>query len=194
AQPRAGLRAQVDAGQRHVNALRRSSIVDERLADLVLEGATLHDLLDELAQLLVKPCAVFDADNNRLATAAPPGTDDGIAPRILEPPYIDRPEVREALAAHDGSRAFVVGPVPLAGVMHRHLIAPIMVGSELWGRLVVMEHKSRFVGGDMLTLRRAATLIALQVGTERQAIEADWDAGASLAAEILGGCCEDTVL
>jgi DNA-binding PucR family transcriptional regulator len=46
----------------------------------------------------------------------------------------------------------------------------------------------------MLTLRRAATLIALQVGTERQAIEADWDAGASLAAEVLGGCCEDTVL
>jgi hypothetical protein len=194
AQSRAELRAQVDAGQRHVNALRRSSVVDERLSDLVLEGATLQELLGELSELLVKPCAVFDADNNRLATAAPPGTDDGIAPRILEPPYVDRPEVRDALAAHDGSRAFVVGPLPLAGVMHRHVVAPIVVGSETWGRLVVMEHKSRFVGGDMLTLRRAATLIALQVGTERQAIAADWDAGASLAGEILGGCCDETVL
>ncbi|UGS36957.1 GAF domain-containing protein [Capillimicrobium parvum] len=194
AQSRAELRAQVDAAQRHINALRRSSVVDERLSDLVLQGATLHELLEELAVVLVKPCAVFDADNTRLATAAPPGTDDGIAPRILESPYIDRPEVRDALAAHDGSRAFVVGPLPLAGVMHRYVIAPIIVGAETWGRLVVMEHKSRFVGGDMLTLRRAATLIALQVGTERQAIEADWDAGASLAAEVLGGCCEETVL
>ena len=194
AQSRAELRAQVDAAQRHINALRRSSVVDERLSDLVLEGATLHELLEALAVLLVKPCAVFDADNTRLATAAPPGTDDGIAPRILESPYIDRPEVREALAAHDGSRTFVVGPLPLAGVMHRYVIAPIIVGAETWGRLVVMEHKSRFVGGDMLTLRRAATLIALQVGTERQAIEADWDAGASLAAEVLGGCCDETVL
>jgi sugar diacid utilization regulator len=64
----------------------------------------------------------------------------------------------------------------------------------MWGRLVVMELKTRFTGGDMLTLRRAATLIALQVGTERQAMAADWDAGASLAAEILGGCCDETVL
>lgn len=194
AQARAELRAQIDAGQRHVNALRRSSVVDERLSDLVLGGATLQELLDQLAELLVKPCAVFDADNNRLATAAPSGTDDGIAPRLLEPPSVERTEVRDALAAHDGSRAFVVGPLPLAGVMHRHVVAPIIVGSETWGRLVVMEHKSRFVGGDMLTLRRAATLIALQVGAERQAMEADWDAGASLAAEVLGGCCEETVL
>ena len=77
--------------------------------------------------------------------------------------------------------------------MHRYVIAPIIVGAETWGRLVVMEHKSRFVGGDMLTLRRAATLIALQVSTERQAVEADWNAGASLAAELLGGCCDETV-
>jgi sugar diacid utilization regulator len=51
----------------------------------------------------------------------------------------------------------------------------------------VMEHKRRFTGGDMVTLRRAATLIALQVSTERRAVEADWDAGASLVSELLIG-------
>jgi sugar diacid utilization regulator len=32
--------------------------------------------------------------------------------------------------------------------------------------------------------------VALQVTTERRAIEADWNAGASLAAELLGGCSD----
>ena len=103
-----------------------------------------------------------------LATAAPPGTDDGIAPRILESPYIDRPDVRDALVENEGSRAFVVGPLPAAGVLHRHVVAPIMLGEELWGRLVVMEHKTRFTGGDMVAVRRAATLIALQVELRAQ--------------------------
>jgi sugar diacid utilization regulator len=50
-----------------------------------------------------------------------------------------------------------------------------------------MEHKTRFTGGDVVAVRRAATLIALQVSSERKAAEADWNAGASLAAELLGG-------
>jgi sugar diacid utilization regulator len=51
----------------------------------------------------------------------------------------------------------------------------------------VIEHKTRFTGGDVVAVRRAATLIALQVSSERKAAEADWNAGASLAAELLGG-------
>jgi sugar diacid utilization regulator len=66
----------------------------------------------------------------------------------------------------------------------------VLVGEQVWGHLVVMEHKRRFSGGDLLTLRRAATLVALQVTTERRAVEADWNAGASLAAELLGGCSD----
>jgi sugar diacid utilization regulator len=78
--------------------------------------------------------------------------------------------------------------------MHRHLVAPIVVDDELWARVVVMECRTRFVGGDMLTLRRAAMLVALHMRTERSAIEADWNAGASLAAEILDGCSDPSVV
>jgi GAF domain-containing protein len=189
-QSRAILRAQVDAQQRQIRALRRATAVDERLSDLVLEGKSLDELLSTLAELLGKPCAVHGADGDRLATAVPPGADDGIAPRLLEAPHVERPEVQEALAAHAGSRAFLVGPLPAAGILHRYVVAPVLVGSQIWGHLVVMEHKRRFSGGDLLTLRRAATLVALQVTTERRAIEADWNAGASLAAELLGGCSD----
>jgi GAF domain-containing protein/sugar diacid utilization regulator len=194
AQERIDLRTRLAAAHRKVKALRRATAVDERLSDLVLQGRSLQDLLDNLAGLLGKPCAVFGPDGERLATALPPGIHDGIAPRLLEPELARRPEVRDALAAHDSGRAFVVGPVPAAGILHRHVVAPVMLGSELWGRLVVMEHKGRFTGGDVVVLRRAATLIALQVNTERKAVEADWNAGSSLAAELLGDCSDATVV
>jgi GAF domain-containing protein/sugar diacid utilization regulator len=191
AQQRADLRGRLDAAQRQLRSLRRSAAVDERLSDLVLEGRSLEDLLHGLADLMGKPCAVFDGAGERVAAAQPSGCDgDGIAPRLLESEFAERPQVREALAANEGSRAFLVGPLPGAGVLHRHVVAPVMLGSELWGRLVVMEHKTRFTGGEMLTLRRAATMIALQVSSERKAVEADWNAGASLAAELLGGCSD----
>jgi putative methionine-R-sulfoxide reductase with GAF domain len=182
------LRGQLDAAHRQLKSLRRAAAVDERLSDLVLEGRPLPEVLDTLAGLLGKPCAVFDAEGRRLATGLPEGAPDGIVPRLLEPAVAGRPDVRRALAEHADSRAFVIGPLPAAGVLHRHVVAPVMLGSEVWGRLVVMEHKRRFTGGDMVTLRRAATLVALHVSTERKAVEADWNAGSSLAAELLGGC------
>lgn len=185
------LRSRIEAAQRQLKALRRAAAVDERLSDLVLAGRSLPELVETLSEVLGKPCAVYDARDARLAAAAPPGTHDGIVPRLLEPPCLDQPAVREALAEADPtSRAFVVGPLPAAGVLHRYLVAPVLVGGECWGRLVVMEHKSRFSGGDMLTLRRAATLVALQMSTEHKAVEADWNAGSSLAAELLADCCD----
>lgn len=186
AQDHVDLCTQVDVARRQLKALRRAAAVDERLSDLVLHGRPLQDLLDTLAKLLGKPCAVFTADGRRVATGVPPGVDDGIAPRLLEPELASRPAVRDALAEHDGSPAFVVGPLPAAGVLHRHVVAPVRVGDDLWGRLVVMEHKTRFTGGDMVTLRRAATLVALQVTTERRVLEAGSNASGSLVAELLG--------
>ena len=56
-----------------------------------------------------------------------------------------------------------------------------------------MEHKTRFTGGDVVAVRRAATLIALQVSSERKAVEADWNAGSSLAAELLGGSSDTAI-
>jgi sugar diacid utilization regulator len=194
AQKRAELRAEVDAGQRHIRALQRATAVDERLSDLVLAGRPLRDLLVTLAELLGKPCAVFDREGNRLAGAVPPGVEEGVGPRLLEAPFGKHPDVVAAMASHDGSRAFIVGPLPHAGIAHRHVVAPVVLDGVPWGDLVVMEYSARFVGSDMLTLRRAATLVALQVSVDRRAVEADWDAGASLAAALLTSDSEHTIV
>lgn len=186
-QTRLELQSKLGAASRQLNALRRATAVDERLSDLVLEGRSLGDLAATLAQLLGKPCAIFRPDGERVAGALPEAAPESAVPRLLEPEIAALPEVRKALGENEASRAFVTGPVPAAGILHRHVVAPIVLGEELWGRLVVMEHKTRFTGGDVVAVRRAATLISLQVSSERKAAEADWNAGASLAAELLGG-------
>lgn len=192
-QTRLELQSKLGAASRQLNALRRATAVDERLSDLVLEGRSLGDLTATLAQLLGKPCAIFLPAGERVAAALPEAAPESAVPRLLEPEVAALPEVRKALGENESSRAFVAGPVPAAGILHRHVVAPVLLGDELWGRLVVMEHKSRFTGGDVVAVRRAATLISLQVSSERKAAEADWNAGASLAAELLGGCSDAVV-
>jgi sugar diacid utilization regulator len=187
------LHSKLEVASRQLTALRRASAVDEQLSDLVLEGRSLGELTRRLAQLLGKPCAVFRPDGERQAMALPEGAAESAVPRLLEPAVAALPEVRKALADNDTNRAFVVGPIPAAGVLHRHVIAPVLLGEELWGRLVVMEHKTRFTGGDVVAVRRAATLIALQVSSERKAVEADWNAGSSLAAELIGGSTDTAI-
>jgi sugar diacid utilization regulator len=192
-QTRLELQSKLGAATRQLNALRRATAVDERLSDLVLEGRSLGELTGTLAELLGKPCALFLPGGERVAAALPESAPESALPRLLEPAVAGMPEVRQALTENEGARAFVVSPVPAAGLLHRHVVAPIMLGEELWGRLVVLEHKARFTGGDVVAVRRAATLIALQVSSERKAAEADWNAGASLAAELLG-CGSDAAV
>jgi GAF domain-containing protein len=187
AQSRLELRSELHAVKRQLVALRRSAAIEERLSELVLAGSGLDVLVETLAQAMGKPCAVYGPDNARLAMAGPTDVEDAMLPRLLEPPCVDHREVRSALKAGGTDRAFIVPPLPDAGLMHRHLVAPIRGDNQLWGRLVVMECRTRFLGSDMLTLRRAARLVALHMRTEQSAIEADWNAGASLAAELLDG-------
>jgi sugar diacid utilization regulator/GAF domain-containing protein len=187
------LHSKLEVASRQLTALRRATAVDEQLSDLVLEGRSLQDLSRSLARLLGKPCAVFRPDGTRPAMALPEGATDSAVPRLLEPAVANLPDVAKALADNDTNRAFVIGPIPSAGVLHRHVVAPVVLGEEVWGRLVVMEHKSRFTGGDVVAVRRAATLIALQVSSERKAVEADWNAGSSLAAELLGGSSDTAI-
>jgi sugar diacid utilization regulator len=188
------LRAKLDAAQRQVETLRRAAAVEDRLARHVLVGGSLSDVVREFAQLVGKPCAIYDEQDRRLAAASHDGTQDGMLPRLLEAPLREAPEVRAALAAAEADRPSVLGPLPGAGVTHRHVVVPIAIEGEVRARLVVMEHGRRFSGGDVLAVRRAATLMALQIGTERRTAEAEWDAGAALTGELLAGRTDTATL
>ena len=188
------LQARADTAQRQVDALRRAAVIDEGLRSVVLAGGGVREIVGALARLLGKPCAVYNQHDVRLAAASPEGPGDGTLPRLLEPACLHTPEVRDALASGDTDRPFVVGPLPSAGVLHRYVVAPVVVGGELLARLVVMEHQRRFSGGDMMAMRRTGMLLGLHLQAERRTIEADGDLAASLTADLLAGRADPAVL
>jgi sugar diacid utilization regulator len=181
------LRSELEAVNRQNAAFRRAAALDDRLSALVVEGRSLEELIAVLAEALGKPCALYDDADERVAFACPPGCAEDVAPRLLEAPYRDKPEVQLALHSLAESRGGVVAPVPTAGVLHRHYVAPVTAGGEAWGTLILMEHKRRFTGADILTARRAATLIALHMSAERKVRAGEATARASLTAELVAG-------
>ena len=167
--------------------LRRAAAMDDRLASLVLEGGDLRDIAVAVAELTGKPTAIHDAEHRRLAAAVPPWFDDEVLPRLLEPAYRTHPSVAEALDGVSGTRGGVIGPLPAAGLPQRFLVAPVTMRDEDCGRLVIMEYGSRFGALDLHIARRAATNVALELAAERRAVAAEWDARASLTADLIRG-------
>ena len=180
------LRSTIATVARQNKLLRQAAAVEERLADLVLNGADLSELAAAVTELTAKPTSIHDAKHRRLATAVPPSLGGEVLPRLLEAPYRSDPSVVEAL---DGlaARGGVIGPLPNAGLHHRFLIAPVVMRDEVFGHVVIMECRSRFGPLDLHIARRAATKVALELAIERRAVAADSDARMSLTADLICG-------
>jgi GAF domain-containing protein len=181
------LRTTVGTVERQNELLRRATAVDDRLARLALQGGNLGEIAQAVADLSGKPCSIHDAGCGRLAGAAPSWFEEQVRPRLLDRRPSQHPSVREALAALDGASSTVIGPLPAAGLTRRHLVAPVTMRDDQWGYLVILESGTRFGPLDSHIASRAATNIALELAAERRAVEAEWDARASLASELIRG-------
>lgn len=184
---RLDLRSRLSVASRQLNAVRRAADLDEKLGNLVREGRSLDEITGKLAELLGKPCAVYRGDGPRVAVGSPDRGDGAPPTELLAPDLLAHPEVDLALAENEPGRTFLLGPISSARLRRRQVVAPIMVGGEVWGRLIVTEHKTRISGTDIGTVRRAATLIALRVGAELRAEEERGSALAALTADLLRG-------
>jgi sugar diacid utilization regulator len=183
----AELRTSVARVAQQNQLLRRAAAMDDRLAGLLLEGGDLREIAVAVAELTEKPTSIHDSEHRRLAAAVPPWFDDEILPRLLDLPYRTEPAVAEALDGLSGTRGGVIGPLPAAGLPQRFLVAPVTMRDEACGRLVIMEYGSQFGPLDLHIARRAATDIALELAAERRAAAAEWDARASLTADLIRG-------
>jgi sugar diacid utilization regulator len=183
----ANLRESLDTVARQNQVLRRVSAVDDKLTGLVLDGRNLREIAEAVTELTHKPCSIHDADGHRMASASPPSQDEPVRSRLLDADMVVKPEIADALAALTPKKAAVVGPFPSAGLPYRFLVAPVTVRDDQWATLVVMEHGARLSGFDMLMSRRTATVIALELSAERRAANAEWNARASLAGELIRG-------
>jgi sugar diacid utilization regulator len=188
---RLSLRAGLDASRRHLAAERRAAAASKSLSELVGRGRSQADLLEGLAEILGKPCALFGNDGRRGPVGLPAGGDAAAVPACLGP------DVAALAAASPGARpdpggedAIVVGPLPAAGLPRRALVVSLALGPERWGHLAVIEDGPRLGATDLAVARRAATIIALKGRLDHTAEEGARDSRSLLAMDLMRGTAE----
>jgi sugar diacid utilization regulator len=174
--------------------LQNAADMDDRLTSLVLTGSNLAEIADAVAELTGKPCEIYDVEHRRLATGTPPGDEDGAAWRPLDRAARDHLAVQAAVDALGEKGSGVIGPFPEEGFEHRYLVAPIVTRDEVWGSLAIIEYGRAFGALDAHIARRAATNVALELVAERRAANAEWDARASLAGDLIRGTSDITAV
>jgi sugar diacid utilization regulator len=150
--------------------LRRAARIDERLTSQAAAGATIRDIASTLAELIGRPCAVYDSALRRIAVGLSSGHDPGSL-RLIDETVRGEPDVRTAINALSQSRPAMIGPFPRAGLHHRCLVAPVCTRDHTWGYVLVSEAACPLGPVDGIAANRAATLIALHISMERGAAE-----------------------
>lgn len=185
AQLNADLRSTLSTAAQQNAMLRRAAALEDRLTNLMLQGANLGEIAAAVTELTHKPCSIHDAEYRRLAHATPSG--DAVVPRVLEPAALRDPVVQEALGGLTARRPCVIPPVPSAGLHQRCLVAAVRVADENWGYLVLTEHRSALGAQDAIVAKRTTTLIALELSGKRRAAEAELHAVEALTRGLLHG-------
>lgn len=193
AQTTAHLRSSLEVSQRQNALLRQSAVVDHRFTNLVLDGASLRDITETVAELTGKPCALYDAGHRRLVAGTPDGCDVDVLPSMLDP-SVTRSCTAAVTSALSDTACAIVGPAPADGQRYRLILAPVAVRGETWGVLVVAEFASRFSALDKVVARRGATMIALELNAEARAASAEWDATQRLLSDLVRGSCDPAAL
>ena len=106
---------------------------------------------------------------------------------VLDEEFRRLPAVESALAALKPNRPVVVDAVPGDGLLHRFLVARVVLHGKAWGYLAVMEFGSRFTALDLATSRHAATAIAIELSVEGRATAADRQAREGLVRDLVNG-------
>jgi sugar diacid utilization regulator len=190
----ARLRGSLHTVARQNELLEHAAEMDETLTSLVLVGSNVSEIVGAVAELTGKPCEVYDAEHRRLAVGTPadPGRDG--AWRSMDRAARAHPDARAAIEALGPRAGGIIGPVPSAGLTQRYMIAPIISRDEVWGSLVIIEHGREFGALDAHIARRAATNVVLELVAERRAANAECDARASLAGDLIRGATDATAV
>jgi sugar diacid utilization regulator len=168
--------------------LKNAAAVDERLTRLVIDGCDLGQIVTAVSNLVSGACAIFDRDLVRVA-AAPHGSAEAPTPEQFRA-CVDA-DLEFGRSLHDpGRHPEIVGPFSRQGVRKRLLLAPVNAGGERLGTLVGVEGRRRISDADVLALRRAANVVAVEMVAQRRVSAAEWDARSSLAAHLVHGTAD----
>jgi sugar diacid utilization regulator len=179
------LKTKVETTSRQNLLLRKTMTAEHRLSGALLSGGGLSAIVELVANLTGKPTALYDSHGQPVVKASAPGGCE-LEVCLLEDLQSDEGPASVFRDVVAGS-CVSVGPTLTAGIRHRHIAAPVDVGGQRWGWLVVMENPTRFTAFDEFITRRAATHLALELGGRRQLNTSTSDARASFARQLLRG-------
>ena len=170
--------------------LKSAAVVDEKLTRLVIDGCDIGEIAATVSALTAAPCDVFDTQLQQVAHGS--GEDAApLTPELFRACIVSDPELAESIS-DPTRRTAIVGPFPRQGLRQRLLLAPVIAGGERLGTLVVTEARRRLSDFDVLALRRAANLVAVELVAQKRVSAAEWDARSSLAAHLIHGTSAET--
>ncbi len=159
--------------------------VHRKLTDAVLEGADIRAVVGLLSGLSGLPVVLHDEDLAVLAWAAPPGL------KMTRPPTLgararDNRLVRATLSGLSVARpSAVIDPTPASGLGRRHLVCQLIVEDRPSGYLTLVEAGRALGDLDTKLAERGATVLALQILSERRQIEAEGQARDDFLTDLL---------
>ncbi len=177
---------------RQIELLRKSSAIEDRLTNLVLDGASMGEIASTVASLTAKPCAIYDNKYNRLAMETPEG--EAAPAQVFDEDRRSRPAVAKAISGIEAKQPSVIGPIPSAGLPHRYMVTPVTLHDDNWGYVVITAQTSQLSAMDTIVARRASTIIALELTAEQRAADAEVHARGALARDLIFGSDSDSSL
>ncbi len=179
---------------RQKNTLEYLADVHQKLTDAVLQGADIGAVVSLLAELSAKPVVLYDEDFGVVAWSAP------AALTMSEPPVIAArirgiESVRRTLDALSVTRPSAIVPPNLAvGLGRRHLMCRLIIEGAPSGFLGIVEIGRALNDLDTKLAERGATVLALQVLSERRQVEAEGQARDDFLSDLLRSSRDETQL
>ena len=170
---------------RQKNALTYLADVHTRLTNAVLDGASIGTVVTLLAELSAKPVVLYDETFRVLAWAAPPRVP------MTEPPVLaecvrQMPSVRQRMATLSAScPSAVIPPRLAAGLGPRHLMCRLIIEGHPSGYLGIVEAGRGLEPLDSKLAEHGATVLSLQILSERRQAEAEGQAREDYLSDLL---------
>ena len=170
--------------------IEKSLHIHEVLTRLVIEGKSLDDIVASLAELLNRSVTIEDASLRVLAHASCGPVDEmrrrsieeGQTPQALMA-YLEKDGLFERL--RKDPRPQRVPSRPEWGMTLERTIAPILVGSQLYGYVWIIATEGPLTELDFLAIEQAAMVAALAFTRQQAIFEAEQRVKASLLDNLL---------
>lgn len=182
----AELEAQLDKVTRQNKLLRRTTVAEHRLCDAILQGAGLGAIVELIARLTGKATALYDAAGQLVAEHQPEQATVRLAPGLIGDALAD-PRVGALLHEALPGASVMMEPLLATAGGHRHLVAPVDIGQERWGWLVVLEQFTRLTGFDEFLVRRASTYLSVDLASRQRQVASSADGRALVARQLIRG-------